>query len=110
MCLHYMQKDHIHMLKIQQSMLLLLEFSDYGNIKITQHALKVSVFTLLKFGTTDYKEEEEEEVANHYIWRGWVRLRLYSDNPLFFFFMLRAHHQIQMLVILAPRLLVGGLP
>ena len=93
------------MLKIQQSM---LEFSDYGNIKITQHALKVSVFTLLKLGTIDYKEE----VANHYSWRGWVRLRLYSDSPLFFFFffMLRAHHQIQMLVILAPRLLVGGLP
>ena len=58
-----MQKDHIHMLKIQQSM---LEFSDYGNIKITQHALKVSVFTLLKLGTIDYKEE----VANHYTWRG----------------------------------------
>ena len=75
----------------------MLEFSDYGNIKITQHALIVSAFILLKLGTIDYKdeeeeeEEEEEEVANHYIWKGWVRL--YSDSPLFFFFMLRAHHQ-----------------
>ena len=33
---------------------------DYGNIKMTQHALKVSVFILLKSDTIIMEEEEEE--------------------------------------------------
>ena len=32
---------------------------DYGNIKITQHALRVSVFKVLKLDTKIMEEEEE---------------------------------------------------
>ena len=37
------------------------EEEDYGNIKITQHALRVSVFKVWKLMDTIIMEEEEDE-------------------------------------------------
>ena len=53
MCMR-MQKDPICMLKIQWSMSV-----DYGNAEITQHALKGSVFTMLKLDTIQKKKNAD---------------------------------------------------
>ena len=53
MCIR-MQKDHICMLKIRWSMSV-----DYGNTEITQHALKGSVFTMLKLDTIQKKKNTD---------------------------------------------------
>ena len=37
---------------------------DYGNIKMTQHALKMSVFTVLKLDIIRKKKDEEKEAQD----------------------------------------------
>ena len=59
----------------------------YGNIKITQHALKVSVFRLLKLDAIRKKnkkkknEEEEEEEEKSGVRSVLTRLRVLSNRP-----------------------------
>ena len=54
MCTH--AKDHARTLKMSS----MSEFGDYGNKKITQHALKVSVFIMSRLDTIRKKKKNPE--------------------------------------------------
>ena len=51
---------------------------DYGNIKITQHALRVSVFKVWKLMDTIIMEEEEEDYGNIKITQHALRVSVFK--------------------------------